>query len=63
MALITLYRPDGEKDEYSDIPTWSVRDGFLTFVSHQGTAEAKQITTTLPYVIQQEVKHPKVSNL
>jgi hypothetical protein len=56
MALITLYRPDGEIDEFSEIPTWTVKDGYLTFVDRKGTPDARQIVTTLPFRIDRVLK-------
>ena len=58
MTLITLYRPNGDPIEFDGVKGWRITPESLAF-SHQpnsATMDRKNITTSLPFLIEEEVK-------
>jgi len=60
MALITLYKPDGEVIEFDQPTEVDLEQGFLTFVNRPdaSSTKGKKVTTSLPFVYEAEKDYP-----
>lgn len=58
MALITLYRPDGEVVEFDSAVVEKIDEGVLIFRQQRNSAEmhAKLVRTSLPFLIEEKVQ-------
>ena len=62
MALITLYKPDGEVIEYDSPTSVDISLGFLTFTNRPDATSTKgnKVTTSLPFVYERETNSPLI---
>jgi len=58
MALITLYRPDGEVIEFDGAIVEEIETGVLTFKQQPDSSSmhAKSVKTSLPFLIAEQIQ-------